>query len=152
VRLERHAVRRLPRRSSATSACLRDGWYQTGDLADEDGDGFLSIVGRKGDLIRTGGESVVPAEVEAVLAEHPSVHDVAVVGLPDPSWGEVVCAVVVPVRDQVTPTLASLRELCSGRLASFKHPRQLRLVESLPRTASTGQIQRRLLAQLLSER
>ena len=135
----------------ATSACLRDGWYRTGDLADEDDDGFLSIVGRRGDLIRTGGESVVPTEVEAVLAEHPSVGDVAVLGLPDPSWGEVVCAVVVPVPDRDGPTLDSLRQLCRGRLASFKHPRRLQLVESLPRTDSTGQVQRRLLADLLSE-
>ena len=136
----------------ATTDCLRDGWYRTGDLADEDDDGYLSIVGRRGDLIRTGGESVVPGEVEAVLAGHPSVGDVAVLGLPDPTWGEVVCAVVVPVPDRDGPTLSSLRELCRGQLASFKHPRRLELVESLPRTASTGQVRRRLLVDLLSER
>jgi fatty-acyl-CoA synthase len=136
---------------AATEACLSDGWYRTGDLADQDDDGFLSIVGRRGDLIRTGGESVAPNEVEAVLAEHPSVGQVAVLGLPDPSWGEVVCAVVVPVPDRDGPTLGSLRELCHGRLAPFKHPRRLHLVASLPRTASTGQVQRGRLADLLSE-
>ena len=71
----------------ATAACLVDGWYRTGDLAEEDDEGYLSIVGRTGDLIRTGGEAVVPAEVEAVLAGLPSVAEVAVVGVPDPTWG-----------------------------------------------------------------
>jgi acyl-CoA synthetase (AMP-forming)/AMP-acid ligase II len=131
----------------ATSACLVDGWYRTGDLAEEDSDGYLSIVGRTGDLVRTGGETVVPAEVEKVLSEHQSVRDVAVVGLPDPTWGEVVCAVVVPVPGAPLPTVESLRRHCAGRLASFKHPRRVRVVEALPRTASTGQVQRRLLAE-----
>jgi acyl-CoA synthetase (AMP-forming)/AMP-acid ligase II len=134
-----------------TEACLVDGWYRTGDLAEEDGDGYLSIVGRTGDLVRTGGETVVPAEVEAVLAQHPGVRDVAVIGLPDPSWGELVCAVVVPAPDAPTPTLDSLRGQCSGRLAPFKHPRRLHIVDALPRTASTGQVQRRLLAEQMAD-
>ena len=133
----------------ATSACLVDGWYLTGDLADEDDDGFLRIMGRTGDLVRTGGESVVPAEVEAVLAAHPGVREVVVLGLPDPAWGEVVCAVIVTDPDAPTPTLASLRELCAGRLAPFKHPRRVEVVDSLPRTAATGQVRRGALAEML---
>jgi acyl-CoA synthetase (AMP-forming)/AMP-acid ligase II len=127
----------------ATAACLIDGWYRTGDLVDFD-NGFLSIVGRTGDLIRTGGEAVVPGEVEAVLATHPAVAEVAVVGLPDPKWGEVVCAVVVPADGAHPPTLEELREY-AGSLATFKQPRALRVADALPRTAATGQVQRRLL-------
>jgi acyl-CoA synthetase (AMP-forming)/AMP-acid ligase II len=134
----------------ATAACLVDGWYRTGDLVEQDGEGFLSVVGRVGDLVRTGGETVVPSEVEAVLAEHSAVAEVAVVGLPDPNWGEVVCAVVVPIGGTSAPSLEALRDHCRGRLAPFKQPRQLRVVESLPRTASTGQVQRRLLVEHLT--
>ena len=133
----------------ATAASLVDGWYRTGDLAEEDGHGFLSIVGRTGDLVRSGGEAVAPTDVEAVLAGHPDVADVAVVGLPDARWGEVVCAVVVPEPGRRAPTLDALRAHCVGRLAGFKHPRQLRLVAALPRTA-TGQVQRRLLVERLA--
>jgi acyl-CoA synthetase (AMP-forming)/AMP-acid ligase II len=133
----------------ATAARLVDGWYRTGDLAEEDGHGFLSIVGRTGDLVRSGGEAVAPTDVEAVLAGHPDVAEVAVVGLPDPRWGEVVCAVVVPESGRPAPTLDALRAHCVGRLAGFKHPRELRVVAVLPRTA-TGQVQRRLLVERLA--
>ncbi len=98
----------------ATAACLVDGWYRTGDLAEEDDEGYLSIVGRTGDLIRTGGEAVVPAEVEAVLARLPSVAEVAVVGVPDPTWGEVVWAVVVAAPGRPVPTVEMLRARCAG--------------------------------------
>ena len=133
---------------AATAAALVDGWFRTGDLADVDGDGYLSIVGRAGDVIRTGGEGVSPGEVELVLAGHPAVADVAVVGVPDVTWGEVVCAVVVPNGDE--PSLDGLRAHCEGRLASFKHPRRLAIVEEIPRTSSTNQVQRRLLVEMLS--
>src|SRR5437016_12204034 len=79
----------------ATATALVDGWYHSGDLGAMDGEGYLSVVGRARDVIRTGGETVAPVEVEAVLAQHPAVAEVAVVGAPDPTWGEVVCAVVV---------------------------------------------------------
>jgi fatty-acyl-CoA synthase len=128
----------------ATEAAFADGWFRTGDVADVDGDGYLSIVGRARDIIRTGGESVAPGEVEQQLAAHPRVADVAVVGLPDPQWGEIVCAVVVAA-GQVPPGLDDLRAWCDGRLARFKHPRRLVVVESIPRTESTNQVQRRLL-------
>ncbi len=131
----------------ATRAALRDGWYDTGDLVDVDEDGYMSIVGRAGDVIRTGGEAVPPAEVEAVLRDHPAVADVAVVGLPDPAWGEVVCAAVVVPPGWTAPDLGDLRTLCAVRLAPYKHPRRLVVVDEIPRTPATGQIQRRLLVE-----
>jgi acyl-CoA synthetase (AMP-forming)/AMP-acid ligase II len=134
----------------ATQAALRDGWYATGDLVEVDGEGYVTIVGRAGEVIRTGGEAVAPAEVEAILAGHPQVADVAVVGLPDEQWGEVVCAVVVPSGDGMPPELGDLRELCGGTLASYKHPRRLVVVDQIPRTPATGQVQRRLLVDLLA--
>jgi len=136
---------------AASEAALDDGWYRTGDLGALDEDGYLSIVGRRKELIRTGGESVAPAEVEAVLAGHPGVAEVAVVGLPDPSWGELVCAVVVPRRAQ-PPSLEELQRHVEGRLAGFKKPRRLECVEALPRTAATGQVQRTLLVEQILAR
>jgi fatty-acyl-CoA synthase len=133
----------------ATAEAVVDGWYRTGDLAEVDGEGYLTIVGRARDVIRTGGETVSPLEVEQVLAEHPQVADVAVVGLADVQWGEVVCAVVVPTEAAAPPGLAELQAHCAGRLARFKQPRRLAVVDSLPRTASTNQVQRRLLAERL---
>ncbi len=133
----------------ATSEALVDGWYDTGDLAESDDEGYITIVGRARDVIRTGGETVAPPEVEAVLNGLPGVVDVAVVGVPDPQWGEIVCAVVVVAPGGPVPDLADLRAACSGRLAAYKHPRRLAVVEKIPRTASTGQVQRRLLVELV---
>jgi acyl-CoA synthetase (AMP-forming)/AMP-acid ligase II len=130
----------------ATAEALRDGWFHTGDLGVLDEDRCLSIVGRVKELIRTGGESVAPTEVEAAVASHPAVADVAVVGLPDAAWGEVVCAVVVPVAG-VEPTLAELQEHCAATLAGFKKPRRLEIAREIPRTSATGQIQRTLIVQ-----
>jgi acyl-CoA synthetase (AMP-forming)/AMP-acid ligase II len=134
----------------ATAEVLVDGWCRTGDLAEVDDEGYLSIVGRARDVIRTGGETVAPSEVETVLASHPSVADVVVVGLPDAEWGEVVCAVVVPNGDALVPSLDDLRGHCTGRLAAHKQPRRLHLVDEIPRTSPTNQVQRRLLVEMLS--
>jgi acyl-CoA synthetase (AMP-forming)/AMP-acid ligase II len=128
-----------------TEQALRDGWFHTGDLGVLDDEGCLSIVGRLKELIRTGGESVSPSEVEAVLAAHPAVAEVAVVGIPDPQWGEVVCAAVVARGEG--PTLEDLQHHCRGRLADYKKPRRLERVDALPRTAATGQVQRTLLVE-----
>ncbi|MHB8669474.1 MAG: class I adenylate-forming enzyme family protein, partial [Acidimicrobiales bacterium] len=131
----------------ATARVMAEGWYRTGDLGALDGEGYLSIVGRVRDVIRTGGEAVAPVEVEAVLAGLAGVAEVAVVGLADPQWGEVVCAVVVPRGPGLT--LEDLRTACAGKLAPYKQPRRLVLVDSLPRTAATGQVQRALLVERL---
>ncbi len=132
----------------ATRAVLRGGWFHTGDQGELDPEGYLSIVGRLRDVIRTGGESVAPTEVEEVLRGHPAVSEVAIVGLPDERWGEIVCAAVVPAPG-AAPTLAELQRHCESRLAGFKKPRRLDLVEALPRTPATGQVQRALLVQRL---
>jgi fatty-acyl-CoA synthase len=131
---------------AATRAALRHGWFHTGDLGALDGEGYLSIVGRKKDVIRSGGESVAPAEVEAALRDAADVREVAVVGVPDAQWGEIVCAVVVPAPG-AAPTLEALRAHCEGRLAGFKRPRRLELVRELPRTEATRQVQRALLVE-----
>ena len=129
-----------------TSAALVDGWYHTGDVGSLDDDGYLSIVGRVRDVIRSGGETIAPVEVEAVVAEHPAVAEVAVIGLPDAEWGEIVCAVVVPTSGERVE-LTDLRSHCEGRLAGHKHPRRLVIAAALPRTPATGQVQRTLLVE-----
>ena len=137
--------------AEATTAALRDGWFHTGDLGELDDEGYLTIVGRMKDLIRTGGESVAPAEVEAALARHPSVAELAVVGIPDLRWGEIVCAVVVLAPGRRLD-LVDLQKHCEGRLAPFKKPRRLEIVEELPRTPATRQVQRALLVQRIAAR
>jgi fatty-acyl-CoA synthase len=135
----------------ATGAALdADGWYHSGDLGVLDDEGYLSIVGRVRDVLRTGGETVAPTEVEAVVATHPAVAEVAVVGLPDPTWGEIVCAVIVPVPGALAPDLEELRGHCEGRLAGFKQPRRVAVVGALPRTSATGQVQRTLLVERIT--
>jgi acyl-CoA synthetase (AMP-forming)/AMP-acid ligase II len=129
------------RNEEATKAAFEDGFFKTGDLAEIDDEGYYTIVGRAGDLIRSGGEWVSPAEVESVLHGHPALADAAVIGIPDADWGQVVTAFVVP-RDGETVTLEALREFCRASLAPHKHPRRLEIVESVPRTPTTGQVQR----------
>jgi acyl-CoA synthetase (AMP-forming)/AMP-acid ligase II len=129
-----------------TAEVLRGGWYHTGDLATRDDDGYLTIVGRKKEVIRTGGETVAPVEVEAALTGYPGVVEVAVVGLPDPDWGEVVCAVVVLADGAAAPTAEALAGHLTGRLARHKHPRRVVVADGLPRTPATGQVQRAVLA------
>jgi fatty-acyl-CoA synthase len=131
----------------ATALVLEDGWYHTGDLVEQDDDGYFCIVGRKNEIIRSGGESVAPLEVEAALRDHPGIADVAVIGVPDPRWGELVCAAVVPADGIDPPTVEDLRQHLAGRLAAFKHPRRVLVVDQLPRTSATGQVQRSLLAE-----
>lgn len=135
----------------ATAAALRDGWYHTGDLGAIDDEGYLSVVGRMKEIIRTGGEGVSPVEVEQALRDHPAVAELAVVGIPDPRWGEVVCAVVVP-EPGIPLTLEDLQVHCAEALASFKKPRRLEIVDALPRTAATRQVQRSLVVEQILSR
>jgi fatty-acyl-CoA synthase len=128
-----------------TAAVLRDGVYRSGDTGELDGDGYLYLTGRTSELIRTGGESVWPVEVEAALRGLDGVADLAIVGVPDETWGEIVCAALVPAVGSPVPDLGRLRSHLDGRLARFKHPRRVALVPEIPRTPATGQVQRRLL-------
>jgi acyl-CoA synthetase (AMP-forming)/AMP-acid ligase II len=118
------------------AARFRDGWLYIGDLATWDEDEYLTIVGRKDDMIISGGENVHPTQVEAVLAEHPAIADAAVVGLPDERWGEVVVAYVVPAAEGLDA--AACEAHCSGHpmLAAFKRPRAYRFLSELPMTAT----------------
>jgi long-chain acyl-CoA synthetase len=128
-----------------TSAVLDQGWFRTGDLATITGDGWVRIVGRKRERILRAGYSVFPSEVEAVLLAHPAVAEAAVVGRPDADLGEEVLAVVVlRAAGAATPDL--LIAWCRERLAAFKYPRQVRIVDALPKSA-TGKVLRRLLTE-----
>jgi len=121
-----------------------DGWLHTGDLGEIDADGALRVIGRKADTIISGGENVAPVEVEAVLEAHPSVIEAAVLGRPDPQWGEAVVAIVVASSSEGVDE-AELREHCLARLAPYKVPKQVRIVsDSLPRTASGKLLRREL--------
>jgi fatty-acyl-CoA synthase len=134
----------------ATADALRDGWYRTGDLGAFDADGYLSIVGRARDVIRSGGETIAPVEVEEALVSHPAFAEVAVVGVPDASWGEIVTACVVLRSGAVVPDVDAVREWCADRLASFKQPRRIVVLDALPRTPATGQVQRTLIVERLT--
>ena len=134
-----------------TAAALRDGEYRSGDLGYLDGDGYLYLTGRRREVIRTGGESVAPSEVEDALRDLSGVRDIAVVGLPDARWGEVVCAVLVLLPGAVAPEVSTVRAHVTSRLAGFKQPRRVVVIGEIPRTAATGQIQRsRIRDELLS--
>jgi O-succinylbenzoic acid--CoA ligase len=135
--------------SVARGALGDDGWLHTGDLGALDGRGRLTITGRKADRIVSGGENIAPAEVEAVLLEHPAVADAAVVGVPDPEWGEAVAAYVV-LRAGMASDGEALRAHCARKLAGFKVPKAIRLVSGLPR-GETGKLRRRDLGKSLRE-
>jgi acyl-CoA synthetase (AMP-forming)/AMP-acid ligase II len=127
-----------------------DGWLHTGDLGVIGVDGNLRIVGRLKEMYIRGGYNVYPAEVEAALAEHPSVARAAVVGLADPVLGEVGVAFVVPAADTTPPTLGGLRAWCRDRLADYKAPDRLELVDDLPHT-SMLKVDKRALAERATE-
>jgi acyl-CoA synthetase (AMP-forming)/AMP-acid ligase II len=127
----------------ATAATLAEGWLHTGDIGHLDA-GYLHLTDRAKDVIITGGSNVYPREVEEVLLTHPAVREVAVVGVPDPEWGESVRAFVVAAGD---PTPGELVQYCRERLASFKKPRAVILVTELPKNAA-GKILKRELRRL----
>ncbi|WP_047151309.1 class I adenylate-forming enzyme family protein [Aneurinibacillus tyrosinisolvens] len=131
------------RKPEATAATFVDGWCHTGDLGKFDSDGYLSIAGRKKDMIRSGGENIYPVEIEDVLIRHPSVADVAVIGIPDPKYIESVCAVIVPKKGaQITE--AEIIHFAAEQLASYKKPRKVVFINEIPRTPS-GKIQKYVL-------
>jgi O-succinylbenzoic acid--CoA ligase len=127
----------------APGAVTQEGWLYTGDLGEFGRSRGLVITGRKADTIITGGENVAPAEVEAVLLEHPAVVDAGVFGRSHPEWGEALNAKVV-LHDGLAIDPAELRAHCAARLAAFKVPKAVEVVESLPRTASGKLLRREL--------
>ena len=128
-----------------TAEAFRGAWCSVGDMARRDAEGYIHLVDRKSNMIITGGENVYPSEVEGVIATHPMVKDVAVVGLPHDKWGEAVHAVVV-LHQGAEATERELLDWCRGRIAGYKRPQSVRFVAdtAMPRTA-TGKILHRLL-------
>jgi acyl-CoA synthetase (AMP-forming)/AMP-acid ligase II len=151
---------------AATAAAFADGgWYRTGDIARLTPDGYLYILDRAKDMIISGGENIYPAEVEAVLARHPAVAEAAVVGRPDPIWGEAVHAVLIPrpgsgvsggagAAGASGASGASAEEIitwCRGELAHFKCPKTAEFADSLPRTTTGKVLKRELRARVAGE-
>jgi long-chain acyl-CoA synthetase len=125
-------------RPAETAETLRGGWLRTGDLATVDAEGYVYLLGRRHDMIVSGGENVYPAEVERALAAHPAVLEAAVIGVPDEAWGERVHAVVVLTPGR-TASEADLQRHCRRLIGGFKIPRSFEFVATLPRT-STGKV------------
>jgi fatty-acyl-CoA synthase len=138
------------RDESASADALAGGWFHSGDSGHFDAEGYLTIDGRLKDMIITGGENVSPAEVEAVLLDCPDIGEAAVVGRPDARWGETVVAVVAPAPG-ATLTRERVLALFSDRLARFKHPKDVLVVDALPRTA-LGKVRKNDVRQLVGAR
>ncbi|HEX6425627.1 MAG TPA: AMP-binding protein [Acidimicrobiales bacterium] len=135
-----------------TAATIVDGWLRTGDLAGVDERGLLRLAGRVKEMFIRGGYNVYPAEVEAALAAHPAVAEVALVPRPDPVMGEIGVAVVAPVAGHPSPTLDELRTFLAGRVAAYKIPEALRTVAALPLTPMQKVDRRTLAAEEASRR
>jgi fatty-acyl-CoA synthase len=137
------------RNEAATRDTIRDGWIHTGDRALRQPDGYFLVVGRIKEMIISGGENIYPAEVEGVLAAHPAVREVAVFGMPDPLYGESVCA-ALSFRPNMQASVDELDRLCRGQLAGYKRPRRYEILDALPRNASDkvqkGELRARLVA------
>jgi acyl-CoA synthetase (AMP-forming)/AMP-acid ligase II len=141
-----NVIRGYENNPEANATSFVDGWFRTGDQGFLDADGYLTLVGRLKELINRGGEKISPREIDEVLLTHPAVAEAVAFGVPHPTWGEEVAAVVVlrePVRE------SDLLAYCKERLADFKRPKQIYITETIPRTA-TGKIQRRLVAEAFS--
>lgn len=134
------------RNEQATAETVREGWIHTGDLARRETEGFFTVVGRLKEMIISGGENIYPVEVERVLAEHPAIREVAVLGVGDRLYGESVCAAVV-FRPGAQASVAELDEFCRSRLAGYKRPRRYEVLAALPRNASDKVQKHRLRAQ-----
>jgi len=127
----------------ATADVLKDGWFRTGDIGHLDEHGYLFISDRKKDLIKSGGATVSPREVEEVVHQHPAVQEVAIIGVPDDTWGEAVKALVV-LRPGASTSETELIAFCKDRLASFKKPRSVEFVPDLPKSANNKVLRREL--------
>ena len=136
---------------AATQTQLSESWWRTGDLAMRDAEGFIYITGRKKDMIISGAENIYPAEVEMVIAEINGVVEVAVVGVPDPEWGETVAAFIVKTPEAALDA-AMIVEHCRRNLASYKKPRHVRFTDALPRTTVSKISKDTLRAQWVKDR
>jgi acyl-CoA synthetase (AMP-forming)/AMP-acid ligase II len=132
----------------ATADAIRDGWLHTGDVGSFDADGYLTLRDRSKDLIISGGMNIYPREVEEALLRHDEVNAVAVVGRPDPEWGEAVIAFVVAADPSSAPSAEELDELCLAHIARYKRPKDYRFVKNLP-TNNYGKVVKRELREQL---
>jgi fatty-acyl-CoA synthase len=123
-----------------------EGWMHTGDLATMDAEGYVNIVGRLKDMVIRGGENVYPREIEEFLYRHPAVLDVQVVGVPDPKYGEEICAWIRLRPGAEATTDEDIRAYCRGQIAHYKVPRHIRFVDAFPMTI-TGKVQKYLMRQ-----
>jgi fatty-acyl-CoA synthase len=133
-----------------TAEAFRNGWFHSGDLGVMDEEGYLTVVDRKKDMIKTGGENVASREVEETLFTHPAVSEAAVFGVPHPHWIEAVMAAVV-LRPGHSLTADTLLSYCRERMAGYKTPKLIEIVEQLPKNAS-GKILKRELRQRFADR
>lgn len=136
------------RNHEATLATFINGWCKTGDLGKFDQDGYLIIAGRKKDMIRSGGENIYSAEIEDILYRHKDVAEAAIIGIPDPKYIEIVCAVIVKKKGSVL-TEENIIDYCKEYLASYKKPRKVIFVDEIPRTPS-GKVQKFILREQYS--
>jgi acyl-CoA synthetase (AMP-forming)/AMP-acid ligase II len=120
----------------ATAEAMRGGWFHSGDLVRRDDEGFVFVVDRKKDMIISGGENIYSTEIEDVIDTHPKVREVAVIGVPHPRWVETPLAVIVPSDPDDPPTEDDVETWCRARLASYKKPSAIRIVDALPRNVS----------------
>ncbi|NNH71061.1 acyl-CoA synthetase [Nocardia uniformis] len=132
-----------------TADAFRNGWFHSGDLGIMDADGYLSVVDRKKDMIKSGGENVASREVEEILYQHPDVSEAAVVGIPHPHWIEAVTAIIIP-RGGTPPTAESLIAHCKQHLAGYKVPKYITFTEALPRNPSGKILKRELRSEYTS--
>ncbi len=133
--------------SNATELSFREGWYHTGDLGYFDEEGYLYVVGRRKDMIKSGGISIYPLEIEEVLYSHPNVLEAAVIGLPDLEWGELTKAVVV-LKEGADTQGQELIQLCKDRLASYKVPKSVSFLPALPHT-NLGKVDKQKLIEVI---
>ena len=137
------------KRPEETAKAFRNGWATVGDLARRDADGFIYIVDRKKDMIITGGVNLYPREIEEVLARHPDIVEVAVIGVPDERWGERPLTFAA-IREGTSLSADDIVQFCEGKLAAFKIPRDLQIIDALPRNAN-GKVLKTVLRDRVAE-
>ena len=121
------------RNPEATAKTLRNGWLHTGDVGRMDENGYVFLMDRSKDMIISGGENIYPREIEEVIARHPAVREVVVIGVPDPQWGEAVKAVVA-LKEGSSVTAGELIAFCKDHIASYKKPKSVDFVDELPKS------------------
>jgi len=148
-----NVIRGYENNPEANATSFTDGWFRTGDQGFLDANGYLTLVGRLKELINRGGEKISPREIDEVLLSHPAIAEAVCFGVPHPTWGEEVEAVVVlrAADGGSTPTEPELVAFCKERLADFKRPKQIHVADAIPRTA-TGKIQRRVVAEAYAQK